>query len=66
MFNNVYSENRAVYEKMWKKYGTARQATDMRSEHVIRIAFSWQYWLRERASMLRYTYIACLVFSKEQ
>jgi hypothetical protein len=66
MLNNVYSENRAVYEKMWKKYGTTRQATDMRSEHVILIAFSWQYWLRERASTLRYTYIACLVFSKEQ
>jgi hypothetical protein len=27
MFNNVSSENHAVYEIMWKKYGTAREAT---------------------------------------
>jgi hypothetical protein len=64
---------------MWKKYGTARQATDdniirrMRfacwiakatdthSQYVILIAFTRQQWLRERALMLRYTYIACLV-----
>ena len=29
---------------------------------LILIAFPWQQWLRERASTLRYTYIACLVF----
>jgi hypothetical protein len=75
MFNIVFFENRAVYEK----YGTARQATDddtirrMRlacrlteatdthSEHLIRIAFPRQQWLRERASILHYTYISCLV-----
>jgi hypothetical protein len=63
---------------MWKKYGTARQATDdsiirrMRfacritkatdthSEYVKLIAFPQQKWLRERASILRYTYIASL------
>jgi hypothetical protein len=28
MFNKVFSENRAVYEIMWVKYGTARQAMD--------------------------------------
>jgi hypothetical protein len=32
MFNN-FSENRAVYEIMWKKYGAARQATD---DNIIR------------------------------
>jgi len=26
-------------------------------------AFPRQQWLRERTSMLRYTYIACLVFT---
>ena len=31
------------------------------SEYVILIAFPLQQWLNERASMLRYTYIACLV-----
>jgi len=30
------------------------------SEYVILIAFPLQQWLRERTSMLRYTYIACL------
>ena len=59
------------------KYGRVRQATDLyiiqsmcfacwipkakASEYVILIAFPPQQWLRERASMLRYTYIACLV-----
>jgi hypothetical protein len=28
MLNNLFFENRAVYETMWKKYGTAGQATD--------------------------------------
>jgi len=26
--NFVYFENRAIYEKLWKKYRIARQATD--------------------------------------
>jgi hypothetical protein len=39
-------------------------------QYVILIAFPQQKWFRERASMLRYTYIACLcvifnVFHKE-
>ena len=28
MFDNFFSENRAVYEIMWEKYVTAIQATD--------------------------------------
>ena len=32
------------------------------TEYVILIAFPQQQWLRERASVLRYTYIACLVY----
>jgi len=31
------------------------------SEYVTLIAFRLEQWLRERASMLRYTYVACLV-----
>ena len=31
------------------------------SEYVALIAFSLQQWLHEHTSMLRYTYIACLV-----
>jgi hypothetical protein len=38
------------------------EATDIHSEYVILITFSLQQWLRERALMFRYTYIACLVF----
>jgi hypothetical protein len=34
------------------------------SKYVIRIAFPQQQWLHERASRLRYTYIACLVDKK--
>jgi hypothetical protein len=37
------------------------EATNTRSEHVIHISFPRQQWLGERASVLRYTYIACLV-----
>jgi len=36
------------------------KATNMYSEYVL-IAFPLQQWLLERASMLRYTYIACCV-----
>jgi len=38
--------------------GWITKATNTRSENVILIAFPLQQWLRERASMLRYTYIA--------
>jgi len=38
-------------------------ATDTHSEYVILIAFPRQQLLRERASMSRSTYIACLVGS---
>jgi hypothetical protein len=37
------------------------KATDTHSEYVILIAFPRQQWLHERASMLHYTYTACLV-----
>ena len=41
------------------------EATDTLSEYVIFIAFPRQQWLRERASVLRYTYIAALVLPSE-
>jgi hypothetical protein len=37
------------------------KATNTHSEYIILIAFPLQKWLRERASMLCYTYITCLV-----
>ena len=76
-FQYSFSENRAVYEIMWENMvqrGRPQMtvwrmrvthwitnATDTHSEYVILIAFLQQQWLRERASLLRYTYIACLV-----
>jgi hypothetical protein len=37
------------------------KATDTHSGYILLTAFPQQQWLRERASMLRYTYIAWLV-----
>jgi len=38
------------------------EATDMHSEYVILVAFPRQQWIRERPSVLRYTYVACVLF----
>jgi hypothetical protein len=73
-----FFENRAVYEIMWKnnvqlagqrwQYGACtlhagiHKSTNTHSEYVILIDFPQQQWLHERASMLRYTYIACLLW----
>jgi len=37
------------------------KATNTHSKYVTLIAFPLQQWLHELASLLRYTYIACLV-----
>jgi hypothetical protein len=37
------------------------KATDIDSEYVILIAFPQHQWLSKGASVLRYTYIACVV-----
>jgi len=74
---SFFLESRAVYEIMWKNIvqpDTPRmkirrmhitcwmlKATDTHSEYIIRIAFPLQKRLHERPSILRYTYIACLV-----
>jgi hypothetical protein len=49
--------------KIWSMSFTCRipEATNAHSEYVILTAFPLQQWLHERASMLRYRYIACLV-----
>jgi len=39
------------------------KATDIHLEYVIPIAFPPQQWLQERASILRYTHVACPVCS---
>jgi hypothetical protein len=69
MFGNFFSENvrfgqttdvnikRCIRIACW-----ITKATDTHSEYVILIAFPRQHWLGERASMLNYTYISCLIF----
>jgi hypothetical protein len=42
--------------------GWIPKATNTHSQYVIFIAFPLQQWLHDRASFLRYTYNACLVF----
>jgi hypothetical protein len=46
-----------------EKYCTARKVKDdnKHSDYVILTAFPLQQWSQERASLLRYTYIACFV-----
>ena len=78
MFNKFFFFNRVDYEIMWKNNAAPEKPhlTILRMrisfcipttihtypEYVIFIAFPLQQWLHERASMLRYTYIACIFF----
>ena len=41
------------------------KATDTHSEYVILITFPRRQWLRERVSVIHYTYIAFLVLSSK-
>ena len=75
--NIFFFENRAVYEITWKNMVQPKrpqmtiwcmriaaripEAKNTHLEYVILFAFARQQWLHERASMLRYTYTACLV-----
>ena len=42
--------------------GWITKATNTHSEYITLIVLPLQQWLSERASMLRYTYMACPVF----
>ena len=46
--------------------GSIPKATNIHSEYVIPIAFPQHQCLYERASLLRYTFIACLVRSAQE
>ena len=77
MFSSFFFENRAVYEITWKnivEWGRPQmtiwrmpiaywktKATNANSEYVILTAVAQQQGLHERAAILRYAYIACLV-----
>jgi hypothetical protein len=72
-------EKRALYETKWKNIVEPDspqmtiwrmritcwipKTTDIHLEYILLIAFPPRQRLHERASMLRYTYIACLVCS---
>ena len=76
-FQQIVFENRAVYETMWKSIVESERpqvtiwrmrisrwipkATNTLSEYVIIIAFLLKQWLHERASILRYSILPCLV-----
>jgi hypothetical protein len=42
------------------------KVTDTHAPYVILIALPLQQWLQELASLLRYTFIACLVYITEK
>jgi hypothetical protein len=78
ILNIFFFENRAVYEIMWKNVEWDRpqmiwrmriacwipKATNAHTGCAIPLASPLQQWLHERASMLRYTYIAWFVIYK--
>ena len=53
-----YMHSRACIRPRSQAHARAHTRTH---KYVILFSFSWQQWLRERASMLHYTYTACLV-----
>jgi hypothetical protein len=62
MWKNIvdpYSPHMTIWRMLIA--GWLPTAANTHSEYVILIAFSLQQLLQERALMLRYTYIACLV-----
>ena len=64
-WNNVEKYNKVIQAQM--KILRMRiacwipKATNMLSEYVILVAFQLQQWLNKHTSMLRYTYVDCLV-----
>jgi len=64
MWKKYGRAGQATDENIIRRIGFAwriTKAIDTLSEYVIFTAFPWQQWLCERASVLRYTYVACLV-----
>jgi hypothetical protein len=73
LYSATFFENRTVYEIMWKNIVQEAghmtiwrmriacwitKAQNIHSQHVTFTFFPLQQWLHERASMLRYVYIA--------
>ena len=80
VFDKDFSENLAFYEMVWKNTLqpdkphikirsngiTCWKATNTPSKYVMLIAISLLHWIHERASMLRYMYITCLVLKLQE
>jgi len=73
MFNNllprIVSERTQMTIRRMRFTCLISKATDTHSEYEILIAFLQQQWLRERASMLHYTYSAglvCILFTSSR
>jgi hypothetical protein len=62
MWKNIVERGKPQL-KMWRMRIAlwTTKATNTHSQYVILIAFPLQQWLHERASLIRYTYIVCLV-----
>ena len=55
IWKNIVRDRRATDDNIIRRMRFVRwvtKATDTHSEYVILIAFAWQQWLRERASLL--------------
>jgi len=66
MWKKYGTAGQVTDENIIRRVGFAwriKKATYTHSECVILAAFPWQQWLCERASVLRYTYDASLVWS---
>jgi hypothetical protein len=77
VFSKFFVENRSVYEVLWKNILQPNRplmaichmritcwipkATNTPTEYVILIDFPLQQLLHERASVLRYVHITCIV-----
>ena len=68
MFSNTLSflSSRNINDQVSHPYKTAGKIIFLQthSEYVITASFPQQQWLRERASVLCYTYIACIVITE--
>jgi hypothetical protein len=62
MWNNIVEPDRPQVT-IWRKRTACwmPKPTNAHSEYFILIPFRQQQWLHERPSILRYTYIACIV-----
>jgi len=61
MWNNIVERGRPLTVWRMRIACWIPKATNKHLEYVVLIAFPPQQWLQESASMLRYTFIDCLV-----